>query len=122
MSGASTPSESEALDRREDFLVVGLVAGVLQDLAIANNPIGVEDEHGSPGDPMQADHVLVVDPVVLNHLLVEIAQEREREPLCVMESLQREERIDADAVDLGLRFIEARELVAKRAQLLLADR
>ena len=66
---------------REDLLVVRLVPGVVEHLAVADDPVLVDDEDGALGDPLQADHVLVEDAVVADHLLVEVAQQRKRQLL-----------------------------------------
>src|SRR5215467_13936036 len=87
-----------------------------------DDPVTVDDENRPLGNSMKSDHVLVVNPVLANHLFVEITQERERQPLGVVKRLQRKERVDADAEHFRLRMVESGELVAERAELFLAHR
>src|SRR5262245_54120246 len=114
------PAPSESSERSEDLVVVGLVPGVLEDLLVPDDAVLVDDEDGALGNPLEADHILVEDAVIPDRLLVEIAQQREREMLLVHERLQREKRVDADAIDLRVRLVQARHRVAERAELLLA--
>ena len=85
-------------------------------------PISWRDYTAPLGDPLEANHVFVEDPVIANDLLVEVAQERKRELLVGLKRLQREERIHTDTEYAGIRLIEPGHAVAERAQLLGAYR
>ena len=108
--------------QRVDLLVIRLVARVVEHLAVADDPVLVQHEHGPLGDPLQADHVVVEDAVLADDLLVEVAQQRKRQSLLIRERLERKEGIDADAVHLGPCLVELAERVAEGAQLFLAHR
>src|SRR6185295_10044228 len=98
------PPLSERSERAENLVVIRLVPRVVEDFAVAHDAVLVDDEDGPPGDALEADHVLVEDAVVANDLLVEIAEEGKRQLLMILKGLQREERVDADAVHLGARL------------------
>src|SRR5439155_16688196 len=97
---------------------VGFIARVLEHLAVADDAVLIDDEHRALRDPLQADHVFVEDAVVADRLLVEIAQQRKVVALRVLERLEREESVDADAVDLRVSLVEPCERIAERAELL----
>src|SRR4030095_17101845 len=84
---------TERPELEEDVVVARLLAGVLQDLAVLHHAAPVEDEDRPFRDPFQPDHVLVEYPVVADHLLVEIAEQREGQPLLVVDTLRRKARI-----------------------------
>src|SRR5437773_5372492 len=119
--GPQSPS-GERSELRKDFVVIRLVPCVVEDFAVAHDAVLVDDEDGPPRDAFEADHVLIEDAVVANDLLVEIAQEGKRQLLMVVKRLQREERIDTDAVHHGGRLTEPRQGIAKRAHLPGTDR
>src|SRR5205814_2721957 len=84
--------------------------------AIPYDALFVENEHRAFGDALEPYHVLVVNVVIANHLLVEIAEQRERELLVGVKRLERKRRIDADAEYLRLRPPKRSEIVAQRAE------
>ena len=71
----------------------------------------VDYEHRSLGDVLQSDHVRIDDVVLTDHVLVEVAEQRKSEVLGVVEGLQCEKCIHADAVDLSVRLPERGEAV-----------
>src|SRR6266545_4277055 len=102
----------------EDFLVVGLVAGIVEHLAVPDDALPVEHKHRALRDALQPDHVLVEDAVVADDLLVEIAEQREVQTLVGLKRLEREKRVDADAVDPCTGGVQLAQRIAKRAELL----
>ncbi len=112
---------SQRSERIEHLLVVGLVPGVVEDFAVAHRAVLVDHERGTLGDALEADHVLVERPVGANDFFVEITEEWEVELLIGLKRLERKKSVNADAVDLGLRVVQLRDVVAERAQLLGAD-
>src|SRR3954453_16837783 len=114
------PLRRERSERREHLDVVRFVSRVVEDFLVADNAVLVDHEHRALGDPLQADHVLVEHAEFLDRLLVEVAQQRKVVPLRILEGLEGEEGVDADAVDLRLRRVQPCHRVAERAQLLCA--
>src|SRR5258707_13661014 len=102
-------SGCERSERREHLLVVRLVPRVVQDFAVADHTLFVDDEHRAFRDPLETDHVLVEHAVVPNHLFVEVAEQRERELLVIVERFEREERVDADAEHVRVGLAQARD-------------
>src|SRR5437870_9821314 len=113
---------SKRSERRKDLLIVRLVPRIVEHFAVPDDPVLVEHEYGTFGDPFEADHVLVEHAVLADRLLVEVAEERKRELLVIAERLQREKRVHADAEHLSVRLVELRERVAERAEFFGADR
>ena len=113
---------AERREHVEDLLIIRLVPCIVEHLAVADDAVFVEYEHGPFGDAFEADHVLVEDAVVANHLLVEVAQQGKRELLVGLEGLQSEERVDADAVYFRVAPIELGQVIAKCAELFRSDR
>src|SRR4051812_38344599 len=114
------PLRRERSEGREHLVVVRLVSGVVEDFLVADDAILVDHEHRALGNPLQADHVFVEHAEFLDRLLVEVAQQRKVVPLRILEGLEGEEGVDADAVDLRLRRVQPCHRVAERAQLLCA--
>src|SRR5205809_457510 len=104
-------------ERLQYLGVVGFVPGVVEDLAVTDDAVAVNHEHRPLGNSLQANHVLVKHAILADDVLVEVAQEGKRQPLRIMKSLERKERIDADAVHLRLRAVQARQLIPEGAQL-----
>src|SRR5262245_17983558 len=105
-------------DRPQGPLVIRLVSGVFEHLAVPDRPVLVQDKHRPLRDALQPDHVLVEDAVITDRRLVEIAQQWKVQPLGIPQRLEREEGIYADAVHLRVRLVERRQAVAESAEFL----
>src|SRR6185436_2271143 len=87
----------ECVHCRLDLVVLGLVAGGWRDLAISDDALAIDDNHGAARNPLQAAHVRVDHVELLDGVLVEVAQQVEVEGVLAGELLQREWRVHADA-------------------------
>src|SRR6187549_3544274 len=109
------PALPHRIDRSLDLVVLRLVPGGWRDLAIADDALAIDDNHGAAGNALQAAHVRVDHVELLDGVLVEVAQQVEVERVLAGKFLQRERRVDADAEHRRVDRIERGKLIAEVA-------
>jgi len=100
-----------------DGLEVGEVRGGFEDFGVADNPLFVNDKCGPFGDPVHVECEIIVEgPVGSGGCFVEIAEEGEVEVLVNLVFGEGEDRVYANAEDLGICLVVEGDVIAGIAE------
>ena len=91
----------QASERATNLFIVRFIAGIFQNFAMADDAVAIDDEDGTLGDVHEPDHVGIDDAICVDDRFVEVAEKRKGESLGIRPSFEREERVRADADDIG---------------------